>query len=99
MNCLQRYDRPTTFHYIDPPYWETSGYAVPFGPEDFRRLRLALDGLKGKFLLSMNDVSATRALFAGFRIRSVRTSYTVANGRVGRAGRDSIRREILVSNY
>lgn len=99
VDCLQRYDRPTTFAYIDPPYWETSGYAVPFGEPDFKRLRQALDTLKGKFLLSMNDVPATRALFAGFQIRAVRTSYTVGNGRQAAAGRATSRLEILVSNY
>ena len=28
--CIRRYDRPHTLFYLDPPYWETEGYGVPF---------------------------------------------------------------------
>jgi len=28
--CPERYDRPHTFHYMDPPYWQTAGYGVDF---------------------------------------------------------------------
>ncbi|WP_041758322.1 DNA adenine methylase [Paraburkholderia phytofirmans] len=36
--CIDRYDRPHTLFYLDPPYWQTEGYGVPF-PYDvaFRR--------------------------------------------------------------
>ena len=27
---VERYDWPHTFFYMDPPYWETEGYGVPF---------------------------------------------------------------------
>ncbi|VWC25406.1 DNA methyltransferase [Burkholderia diffusa] len=31
--CIDRYDRPHTLFYRDPPYYETEGYGVafPFG--------------------------------------------------------------------
>lgn len=28
--CIDRYDRVHTLFYLDPPYWETEGYGVPF---------------------------------------------------------------------
>lgn len=28
LECAERYDRPHTFHYMDPPYWQTAGYGV-----------------------------------------------------------------------
>ena len=33
--CLRRYDRPHTFFYMDPPYWQTEGYGVPFPFEQY----------------------------------------------------------------
>lgn len=27
--CIDRYDRPHTLFYLDPPYWQTEGYGVP----------------------------------------------------------------------
>ena len=50
-DCIRLYDRPTTFFYLDPPYWETEGYAVPFKEADYMRLRDALAKIKGRFLL------------------------------------------------
>lgn len=99
VECLLRYDRPSTVFYIDPPYWATEGYAVPFAEVDFKRLRTALDTLKGRFLLSMNDVPETRALFEGFTLRSVRTSYSLVNGRQARPGDRGERLELVVANF
>ncbi|MFZ2947909.1 MAG: DNA adenine methylase, partial [Desulfuromonadaceae bacterium] len=28
--CLEKWDRDYTLHFLDPPYWETEGYGVPF---------------------------------------------------------------------
>ena len=33
--CVRRYDRPHTFFYLDPPYWETTGYGVDFGLDNY----------------------------------------------------------------
>ena len=30
LDCATRYDRPHSFLYMDPPYWQTEGYGVPF---------------------------------------------------------------------
>lgn len=46
-------DRPTTFHYIDPPYFNADmGHYSGYTLEDFTRLLDALSEIKGKFLLS-----------------------------------------------
>ncbi len=29
--CVRRYDRPHTFTFCDPPYWQVEGYGVPSG--------------------------------------------------------------------
>jgi DNA adenine methylase len=33
--CVERYDRPHTLFYMDPPYWGTEGYGVPFELEEY----------------------------------------------------------------
>jgi DNA adenine methylase len=85
---LQRYDRPDTLFFLDPPYWGSEGdYGRElFGRDDFGRLAEVLRGLQGRFLMSINDVPAVRKTFAGFRMRPVKVTYTVARGRAQRAG-------------
>lgn len=77
---IARYDRPDTLFYLDPPYWGSEGdYGRDlFGRGDFERLAEVLGGLKGRFLLSINDVPAVRQIFAGFEFEEVETTYTVA---------------------
>jgi DNA adenine methylase len=41
---------------------------------------VVLARIKGRFLLSINDVPDTRAAFGAFRIESVETRYTIAGG-------------------
>lgn len=90
---IARYDGPGTFFYLDPPYWgceDDYGKAM-FTREDFARLALQLRRLKGRFLLSINDVAEVREVFVGFSIEEVRTTYTI------QAGRSVERGELLVS--
>ena len=35
LECAERYDRPHTFHYMDPPYWQTKGYGGSFGMDQY----------------------------------------------------------------
>jgi len=53
--CIDRYDRPHTLFYLDPPYWQTEGYGVPFAWEQYEALAAKLAKLKGKAILSIND--------------------------------------------
>ena len=44
--------------------------------------------LKGRFILSLNDVEGVRETFKAFRFREVKTTYTIAaKGAAARAGR------------
>lgn len=91
---IRRYDKPFTLFYIDPPYWgnETDYGKGLFSRDDFARMAEILRGLKGRFILSLNDRLEVRETFEGFRIDDVSTTYT-ANSRV--AGRAA---ELLISN-
>ena len=59
-DCIRRYDRPHTFFFMDPPYWETEGYGVTFGWEQYEQLASMLRKLKGKAMVTLNDHPAIR---------------------------------------
>ena len=75
-------DRAGTFFYIDPPYWnceDVYGKGI-FCKDDFVRLRDLLAGIKGKFIMSINDAPEIRELFGGFKIVEVKTRYSLNKG-------------------
>lgn len=92
---IARYDKPTTFFYIDPPYWdcETMYGKGIFAKADFDALATQLRAIKGKFLLSINDTPEIRAIFAGFEMREVELTYSLC-----RSG-GTAARELLIANY
>ena len=92
---IQRFDKPGTLFYIDPPYWgnEKDYGDGLFSRDDFARLAGLLGALKGKFILSLNDTPGVRETFGGFRIESVQTRYSIGasvNKPVG---------EVLICNF
>jgi len=89
---LPRYDRPGTLFYLDPPYYGSErDYGAGFARADFERLAAALRGLQGRFILSINDVPAIRKAFAGFTMKPVGVTYTVAKGAAQRS------KELIIS--
>jgi DNA adenine methylase len=76
---LTRYDRPGTLFYLDPPYYGCEGdYGRDlFGRDQFAAMADQLRGLKGQFILSLNDHPDVRRIFAGFTIEAVPVRYTV----------------------
>ncbi|KPH80511.1 DNA adenine methylase [Bosea vaviloviae] len=74
---IQRWDRPTTLFYLDPPYWGTEHYYGRdlFVRADFERLNACLRGLQGRFILSLNDVPEVHKLFDWATIEAVELSY------------------------
>lgn len=75
--CVERYDRPHTLFFADPPYWQTEGYGVPFGWEQYEALADTMRRLKGRMIFTINDHPDIRQLFAGFRSERVRIDYTL----------------------
>lgn len=92
---IDRFDKPDTAFYVDPPYWGCENYYGNgvFSREDFTVLRDRLAGLKGKFVMSINDVPEIRELFKDFIIREVPTKYSMA--------KDGVKpvTELLIFNY
>jgi len=90
---LEHYDRPTTLFYLDPPYWGRKLYHYNFEAEDFAKLAERLGSLRGKFILSLNDVPEVRRLFHGFHVKQIQLSYTAQK----KAGRRYA--EVLITNF
>jgi DNA adenine methylase len=53
-NVVEKYDSPTTYFYMDPPYWKTENYYSnhDFDVNDHIRLADCIKKIKGKFSLS-----------------------------------------------
>lgn len=99
LDCIRRYDRKTTLFYVDPPYYDTAGYAVPFEHQDYLDLAEVLSSIKGRFILSLNDVKKVRKIFSDFRIRSVSLRYSAGNSRTAAKTRSVERSEVIIRNF
>ena len=79
---IERYDRPATLFYLDPPYHggENDYGKGMFERADFQRLADQLGGIKGRFVMSINDVPEIREIFAAFRMDAVELKYGVSKG-------------------
>ncbi len=78
---ITRYDAPGVLFYLDPPYFgcETDYGTGMFARADFERLARLLAGIKGTFILSINDTPEVRQIFAGFDMEGVHLTYTIGS--------------------
>lgn len=93
--CIERYDRPHTLFYCDPPYWGTTGYGVDFGLEEYDRMAELARSIEGRMMISVNDIPEMRAAFAGLAMERLEIRYTVA-------GQDKATKptgELLIRNW
>jgi len=92
-DVLNKFDRPTTFFNLDPPYYGRRLYRVNFEHKDFVELADHLANLKGKFLLSLNDVPEVRSIFSKFQLESVKLAYSAQRNAGNRYD------ELIIRNY
>lgn len=92
--CMRRYDRPHTLFYLDPPYWQTEGYGVPFAWPEYEAMAVVLKQLQGKAILSINDHPDVRRCFAEFHMETLGITYQVGGGHKG-----VDRCELLIFNW
>ncbi|EMJ7958869.1 TPA: DNA adenine methylase [Escherichia coli] len=90
--CIERYDRPHTLFYCDPPYWGTEGYGVEFGLENYDHMADLARSIKGKMIISVNDIPEMRQTFRGLNIQTVGINYSLA-------GKSSPRQELVICNF
>ncbi|GAB5502774.1 MAG: DNA adenine methylase [Pyruvatibacter sp.] len=81
-DLLTLYDRPETLFYLDPPYFgnETDYGKDVFSRDDFTALADQLRGIKGRFLVSINDTPEIREAFDGFHMEEVVLTYSAPKG-------------------
>jgi DNA adenine methylase len=92
--CLTKYDRDYTLHFMDPPYFELEGYGIPFPIDEYRRIAEAMRTMKGSAILTINDHPEMRRIFKGFAAETVGIDYTI-----GGAGSGKGRRELILRNW
>jgi len=80
-DCIKRYDREHTLFYMDPPYWQTEGYGVPFGFEQYEEMAKMIGEIKGKAIISLNDHPDIRRVFSGYHMETTDIKYTVGGGK------------------
>lgn len=94
-NLIPRYDREHTLFFLDPPYWGIDGYAHNFVKQDFYDLAEVLAGIKGRFLMTINDTPEIRDIFRKFQIEEVKLKYLMSKKE---GSRSKVRTELLISN-
>lgn len=94
---IRKYDGPDTFFYLDPPYAELSFASGVYGWKDSEhdRLKRALAGVQGRFLVSYPDWPRFRNLWNDHHIEAIPTRYRSFR----RDGQHRYVDELLISNY
>ncbi|MGS0744193.1 DNA adenine methylase [Glaciimonas sp. GG7] len=95
LECMQRYDRPHSFFYLDPPYWQTEGYGVPFGFEQYQLMAEFMRTCKGKVMVSINDHPDIRAVFEGLTMMGLDIKYSLGSVH----GQPGISKELVIANW
>ena len=94
---VRKYDSADTFFFFDPPYEKTRSI-YGYGEHkdfDFERLLEILRGIKGRFLMTINDSARIRELFKEFTVKP-----TSVYARWSRKTKRALaRKELLVMNY
>ncbi|WP_332461339.1 DNA adenine methylase [Paenibacillus tianjinensis] len=93
---IKKFDKPDSFFFFDPPYYETNNGSYKNGKNiDFEVLQQQLKSIKGKFLLTVNDNTYIRELMKDFYINEVEVQYNMSKDASGR-GKFG---ELIVTNY
>jgi DNA adenine methylase len=97
---IQKYDSPSTYIYLDPPYWKTENYYSnhDFDRKDHERLANVLHKVQGKFSLSYYDFELLHQWFPENEYRWEKKLFSKAaaakKGVVQNKGE-----ELLIMNY
>jgi DNA adenine methylase len=96
-DVVKKYDGVGVFFFIDPPYQGTqksTGYSSGSEAFDYERLEGVLRGIRGRFLMTLNDSPYIRRLFKGFHIVPLKVYTKWGNS----SGGVDTRKEVIVMN-
>ena len=99
-DVINKYDSPSTYIYLDPPYWKTENYYSnhDFDRDDHERLANVLDEVKGKFSLSYYDFDLLREWFPEDKYTWVRKEFAKAAA-AKKGEKQNMGEELLIMNY
>lgn len=97
---IQKYDSPSTYIYLDPPYWKTENYYSnhDFDRQDHERLANVLHGVQGKFSLSYYDFELLHEWFPEDKYTWVRKEFAKAAS-AKKGEKQNMGEELLIMNY
>ena len=99
-DVINKYDSPSTYIYLDPPYWKTENYYSnhDFDRNDHERLANVLHGVQGKFSLSYYDFDLLREWFPEDHYTWVRKEFAKAAA-AKQGEKQNMGEELLIMNY
>ena len=97
---IEKYDSPSTYIYLDPPYWKTENYYSnhDFDRNDHERLANTLKGVKGKFSLSYYDFELLHTWFPEDVYRWEKKEFAKAAA-AKKGVSQNMGEELLIMNY
>lgn len=95
---VEEYDSPTTYFYMDPPYWKTENYYSnhDFDSKDHERLANCIKNIEGKFSLSYYDFPLLSQWFPKDQYRWEQKDFSKA---ASTKKEKNIGTELLIMNY
>lgn len=95
---VEKYDSPTTYFYMDPPYWKTENYYSnhDFDVNDHLRLADCIKGIQGKFSLSYYDFPQLSEWFPKESYRWEQKDFSKA---ASTKKEKNVGTELLIMNY
>ena len=99
-DVIEKYDSPSTYIYLDPPYWKTENYYSnhDFDRQDHERLANTLKNIEGKFSLSYYDFPLLSEWFPKNEYRWESKEFAKAAA-AKKGKKQNMGEEILIMNY
>jgi DNA adenine methylase len=99
-DVIDEFDSPSTYIYLDPPYWRTENYYSnhDFDRKDHERLANKLKELQGKFSLSYYDFKLLHEWFPENQYRWEKKQFAKAAA-AKKGVKQNLAEELLILNY
>jgi len=97
---IEKYDSPSTYIYLDPPYWKTENYYSnhDFDRADHERLAKLLNSVQSEFSLSYYDFDLLHQWFPTDRFRWEKKQFVKAAA-AKKGVKQNLGEELLILNY